>query len=434
MKNLLYSLVTVTSFLIIQCSNEIPNSVEQINLELGKVSLRIDKENAPANVVLVEAYLMREEYDTLYGALNILSSTSADILFDEVAAGDWHLKVDAKDDNGVVLYSGETEMTVQAGILTQVNLTLVPTGNGTGNVYILVNWGTTPKWVDYINNPIFTIENSPNNPQAVTEAKIIKDNNLFKMWYNNLYPGGVTDIRYAESVDGIRWVSYDSVALESGELGSWDSYGVQIGTVLKEGNTYLMYYTGLENIYSSWHIGLAISSDGINWSKQPLPVLEANYVEPQIHVDCVIRVSNTFYMYYSILNGYYRSIGLATSLDGINWTRSQSNPILNSSQGWEDYNGIYFPSVIFENNIFKMIYMNGSANAFGMATSSNGINWNKSNSNPFFTKQDTHNNWAYRDIAYPNFIKHNNEYRVYYNGGHSNDYNYSIGFIRKIGN
>jgi len=90
----------------------------------------------------VEAFLTREGHDTLYGNLNLVSSTSADILFEDVAAGEWHLKVDAKDSSGVVLYTGETNINILAGVLTQVNLTLVATGQGTGSIYILVNWGT----------------------------------------------------------------------------------------------------------------------------------------------------------------------------------------------------------------------------------------------------------------------------------------------------
>ena len=433
MKKLFYSLLIIVPFLLIQCSNEITNSVNQTNFELGKVSLKIDKANAPSGVTLVEAYLSRDNSDSLYGALNINSSTSADILFDEVAAGDWDLKVDAKDDDGVVIYTGETEIKVQAGILTQVSLTLVPTGNGTGSVYITVNWGTESNWVDYISNPVFTIEDSPNNPMAVFQAKIIKDNNMFKMWYNNLYPAAASDIRYAESGNGINWTSFNSVILAPGDSGQWDSHGVQVGAIIKDGNSYMMYYTGMSNAYGAWDVGLAFSDDGIHWNKYPSPVLKANYNEPQLHVDCVLKVNSIYYMYYSILNASSRSIRMATSEDGINWVRNQSNPILTITESWEEY-GVYFPSVIFENNMFKMVYMNFPGDAFGMATSSNGASWNKTSSNPFFKQEDTYHNWAYNGIAYPNFVKLDNEYRIYYSGGHVNSYNYSIGFIRKISN
>ncbi|HSM62635.1 MAG TPA: YCF48-related protein, partial [Gillisia sp.] len=156
MKKLVDILLFTSSLIMFQCSNEIPITNDPINLELGKVSLRIDKENAPDEVVLVEAFLTREEHDTLYGNLNLVSSTSADILFEDVAAGEWHIKVDAKDSSGVVLYTGETNVNILAGVLTQVNLTLVLTGHGTGSIFILVNWGTSNLQWEQINSPTQT--------------------------------------------------------------------------------------------------------------------------------------------------------------------------------------------------------------------------------------------------------------------------------------
>ena len=87
-----------------------------------------------------------------------------------------------------------------------------------------------------------------------------------------------------------------------------------------------------------------------------------------------------------------------------------------------------------EGNEFAMIYMSRTAAGFGKATSSDGINWEKEESNPFFTKYDTFNNWAHWKIAYPFYIKVNNSNRVYYTGFSSGNYDYKIGFVRKIAN
>ncbi len=58
----------------------------------------------------------------------------------------WHLKVDAEDDSGLVLYTGETEVQIFAGFTSQVYLTLQPTGSGTGSIYINVTWGVSNKF------------------------------------------------------------------------------------------------------------------------------------------------------------------------------------------------------------------------------------------------------------------------------------------------
>jgi hypothetical protein len=54
----------------------------------------------------------------------------------------------------------------------------------------------------------------------------------------------------------------------------------------------------------------------------------------------------------------------------------------------------------------------------------------KEESNPFFTKDQTNNNWADYKIAYPFYIKVNNKDRIYYTGFLSSG-PYKIGFVTK---
>jgi predicted GH43/DUF377 family glycosyl hydrolase len=433
MKSILYSFIAALSLLIIQCSNEIPTTNDPINLELGKVSLKIDKANAPAEVVLVEAFLTREGHDTLYGNLNLISSTSADILFEDVAAGQWHLKVDAKDSSGVVLYTGETDINILAGILTQVNLTLVPTGHGTGSIYIFVHWGVSNTWIDFSGNPILVSQNSIYDYYGVSQSAVIKDSNLYKMWYLGDAGSARGYVLYAESFDGINWnFPYSEPVLSPGLPGSWDSWTVHPGAVIKDGGIYKMFYTGWSDTYGHWHVGLATSTDGINWIKYPNPVLSGNNNEYQVGATSVIKINDTYYMYYT--GGVYQQvwwISLATSTDGINWTKYSGNPILTSNYSWEGY-GVYHPSVIEENGAYKMVYMSTNSNGFGFAISEDGINWTTLNSNPFFTIENTSNHWS-SYIAYPNMIKvDENEIRIYYSGIPNNSAYFSVGFMKKI--
>jgi len=95
-------------FLIWGCSGENKDN-PVISLQVnGKIQLKIDKENAPVDVVLIEAILSRDGYDDITGTLNLISDSTADIVISEIPVGIWHLKVDAKDSAGVVLYTGET--------------------------------------------------------------------------------------------------------------------------------------------------------------------------------------------------------------------------------------------------------------------------------------------------------------------------------------
>ena len=59
-----------------------------------------------------------------------------------------------------------------------------------------------------------------------------------------------------------------------------------------------------------------------------------------------------------------------------------------------------------------MVYSNAiQQNAFGMATSLDGINFTKQ-SVPFFTSSNSIKHFT--QISYPNYRKLNNEYRIYY--------------------
>jgi len=140
------NLAIVNSFLLIflftSCNTNEPTSPGDDDQQNGKLFLKIDKANAPESVVWVEAFLTRQGQDTISGIMNLISDSTADLVFENIQVGEWHLKVDAKDSAEVVLYTGETDVQIFAGFTTQVNLVLEPTGSGVGNIYIWVTWGT----------------------------------------------------------------------------------------------------------------------------------------------------------------------------------------------------------------------------------------------------------------------------------------------------
>jgi predicted GH43/DUF377 family glycosyl hydrolase len=433
MKNFAVLCSLILLLFLINCSQNEPTSPNTSDQKSGKLFLKIDKENAPDNVVWVEAFLTRQGYDTISNALNILSDSTADILLDDIQAGEWHLKIDASDSSNVILYTGETDIMIFAGFTTQVNLVLEPTGQGTGNVYIWVTWGSTPpgNWIDFSGNPVFSPSGSYWNFSGVQQPKILSENSTFKMFYTsqgNAYSGY---IGLAESFDGITWTNNPTYPiLEPGSTGSWDATAVAGATIIKDENGYKIYYAGWSNPDGPWHIGLATSLDGVNWNKHPNPVLYASSGwEYQLGPSSILKVNGTYYLYYYGRNLPYLSIGLATSPDGINWTRHPSNPILIADKPWEG-TGVYYANVYEKNGQYEMIYMNQPATGFGKATSPDGINWTKDTANPFFTKEQTHNNWAGNKIAYPFYVRINNKDRIYYTG-FPNSGPYKIGFVTR---
>ncbi len=427
-----YIFLSIITFFIMGCTSNISTSLKKPSHSDGKISLSIN--NNPQNVEEVIAYLSRSGYSTLISRLNLLNNGNADLFFKNVDKGKWHLKVDAKNSSKITIYSGESNVEVENGQLTRVNLTLSPDNNGKGSIYLKVNWGTQYVCIDYSGNPIMTKQNNPSNPNSVGASKILYDNGIYKMWYTCTYNSGKGNVWYAESLDGIKWQNKTNQPVFTNNYsGTWDDYTVGAGAVIKDhSGNYLMYYNGWSSQNGKWQIGLAISSDGIHWKRYNDPILKANNSnEFKIGVVSVLKIDKLYYMYYSSSPKYYYDkmrINLATSQDGLNWTRFPDNPILNPTESWEGA-GVTYPSVIYDDNRFIMIYNSTDRTKFGIAFSEDGKKWTK-NSNYFFDKSATNSKWE--KINYPFLMKYGNEYHLYYSAIPSG-YSIEICFAEVLG-
>lgn len=191
-----------------------------------------------------------------------------------------------------------------------------------------------------------------------------------------------------------KWAKYNgSPVLLSGSEGEWDAGGCAGYSVILDGSTYKMWYGAWDG--SSFEIGYATSSDGINWTKynDPLtsthPYLESDPVlntgpgawesvfvyYPQVYFD-----GNTYHMWYAGSNGLSDLIGYATSSDGITWIK-YGNPVLGlgTSGSWDE-EGVSPAAILFNGTTYEMIYngFDGLHYQGGYATSTDGIDWTKS--------------------------------------------------------
>jgi predicted GH43/DUF377 family glycosyl hydrolase len=394
------------------CSSDSVSPTENVQ-EYGGILFKIDRENAPENIQTVIAFLTRASYDTISASMNLLSDTTADLSLNNIPVGTWHLIVNALNPQGEIVYSGETDVNILPSTTIQVSLTLLPTGLGTGNIYIYVTWGTTQAgWSDYSGNPILTTYQCPGNPAAVKECKVIYDEGKYKMWYMGVFSGATSYAYYAESVDGKNWVHPQLQPVMLPTPGSWDSRGVAPGAVIKDDSVYRMFYSGWD--FSGYEqIGMAISFDGKNWTKDSLPIIQPPPGHSIIAVNSAIKVNNKYYLYYGSLdysNLYKMNVAISLNLES--WEIYSG--ILYPNQQWEGSKPGY-PAVIYANNNFRMVYQNANFTAFGEAFSTNGYDWVKNTSNPIITVNQVHNHWC-SQIGYPFVFKQNNVYRIYYTG------------------
>lgn len=424
MKSLTLTLLSLTLLLLaagfISCSDNAIQPDNRYSEGAGSMLMKIDANSAPEDVVLVRAELTRSGYQTITAYMNLLSDSSADLTIDSLAEGMWHLKVDALDADSIIKYTGETNVTIIADYVTQLNLVLSQVGgSGFGSVEITVVWGTSDStWVPYLNNPCLVAADVPFMAEGIAMPCVIFDNGKYKMYFTGVNAGSNMRIHYAESQDGFNWNYLRQDPVLTGTPGTWDSWAVTRPMVLKEEGGYRMYYVGWEDQYQLWHIGTAFSNDGLVWEKNTDPVLYGTQGEMNPAINSVLYVDGVYYMYYYLSQfnqSSTKGLFLATSTDGVNFTRHSGNPLLTADYAWES-SGIYTAGVYYEDGLFRLAYSIYDGNALGYAISSDGITFTKTSDQPFLT-EDMINvvpGTSLIGLYYPFLMKFGNEERVYF--------------------
>ncbi|MCB9781996.1 MAG: glycosylase [Candidatus Omnitrophica bacterium] len=100
----------------------------------------------------------------------------------------------------------------------------------------------------------------------------------------------------------------------AGNPGEWDEAIRERGWILKEGEDYYLWYTGYRLPEDSVkHLGLATSKDGIHWTRDPHnPIYSDSWVEDMT----VVRRGETYYMF---AEGRDDEMQLLSSTDKIHW-------------------------------------------------------------------------------------------------------------------
>ena len=254
------------------------------------------------------------------------------------------------------------------------------------------------QWVKSPSNPV--LGPTPNQWDAdyTTTPRVIYDGKTYRMWFNGGRSGS-NGVGYATSNDGIAWSQLTGPVLEPGLSGAWDSSSVALGSVLWNGTIFMMWYRGSNpTAFASGAVGLATSKDGVSWAKDSHnPVLTATAIDQgYIASPYVIRFGQlpTYYMWYTGKNSkftQFTSILLATSYDGLNWSK-RLHPVFSPSSdptAW-DSGSVYSPSVYFNgNNTFWLWYSSTGPNngppQIGLATSPDGATWTRYLSNPILS-------------------------------------------------
>lgn len=99
--------------------------------------------------------------------------------------------------------------------------------------------------------------------------------------------------------------------------GHWDVKIRERGSLLKEGDQWRMWYTGYDGTREGQKfLGLATSTDGITWTRSPLNPI---YTEHWIEDVSVVKHGDGYVM---VCEGLHDQAQMLTSPDGIAWTRT----------------------------------------------------------------------------------------------------------------
>ena len=259
-------------------------------------------------------------------------------------------------------------------------------GPATGGAVLDV--GAPGSWCDY----------------AVVCPTVDFDGRLYRMWFTGMTltddpraPYGLySRLGMATSTDGVNWTPANGgkPVLDLGPKGNFDAMGMSHPYVLRVGQQYMLWYGGISgedagdiglepNHARIERVGLATSPDGIHWRRANggMPVMDIGARGSIDSIQAtgmhVLHVDRQFVMWYGAFGGLH-SLGVATSPDGVNWTKGADGMSLPGLTGEQQLG----PSVYFDGGKYFMIYqhcMPGSAGgriwAAFAATSADGVNW-----------------------------------------------------------
>lgn len=168
--------------------------------------------------------------------------------------------------------------------------------------------------------------------------------------------------------------------------GDWDSGDVLNPSVALLRDTYYNLYSGFDG--HTWHSGLATSSDGIVWAKRgkvlsPDPhTWEGSYIAAN---GAVLPVQGELWYWYQAGDRDRPRIGLARSTNGRTW-RKEPNPVLDLGpyMSWDE-RAVADPFVMEKNGWFYIFYLGQNRarqQQLGVARSHDGVEWQKLRSNP----------------------------------------------------
>ena len=236
------------------------------------------------------------------------------------------------------------------------------------------------QFTSYPQNPVFKGTASPSDWDEIIRERgyIIKEDDTYHLWYTGYKDttGAVMSLGYATSPDGLIWTRYAGNPI-------YDSLHTEDMMIIKEDDTYQMFAEGKGDIAHR-----LVSTNRIHW--QDLGSLDIRLVSGDpisagpYGTPSVIKEGSTWYLFYERNDD---AIWLASSKDLQVWTNVQDEPILLKGPESYDRFGVAMNQVIKYHDKYYGYYhgtpdQDWSTWNTNVAVSEDLIHWTKYSQNP----------------------------------------------------
>jgi dienelactone hydrolase len=217
---------------------------------------------------------------------------------------------------------------------------------------------------------------------------VIVEKGVFSLYYcgsTNDVANRVFQMGLATSADGIHFTKRDGPVFDFGD----GKRSVLTPTILRDANGDVLREEGKLRLWfasTDFAGGTGIhtlhessSADGIHWTPPSPAQMEG------IYAPTIIKENGVYRMWYSDVTAEPWIVRHAQSLDGKNWERTDA-PCVVIDQAWET-NRLFYPAVLKHGDAYVMWYGaywadRDNTTAIGTATSADGLTWTKSPGNP----------------------------------------------------
>jgi sucrose-6-phosphate hydrolase SacC (GH32 family) len=218
-------------------------------------------------------------------------------------------------------------------------------------------------WRAYADNPILRTGETPVGPTWQTPHVLFDAaEGIYKMWFimsQRLQENGQLGLRqllgYATSPNGLQWDIHPEPIYPSGRR----------PCVLKDGpNSYHMWMNSAPEADDDFramarYIYHFTSTDGLNWNRDPEPVVRANETQRSIVYPYVLQNNNQYTMWYGChVEGGIFEIFSSTSTDGLNWTDHFDQAAFPATRDPNHFDGRYTstPCVVDDKDRYLLYY------------------------------------------------------------------------------